>query len=314
MAENFAPVLIPTLNRFIHLRSCILSLLDCEGVDKTDLFIALDYPSKDSHWEGYNKIVNFLDVLIGFKSITIIKREVNFGASENILDGYNIIFKNYSRLILSEDDNIFSKDFLIYMNKTLELYEYDLNVFSVSGYNYPINMPNHYDKNIYLWCGFSAWGVGLWRDKFQKINFSEDDVRNSVLSFFRKLNRVRKFNEIANIYIPSLIHMTKGKMIHGDIYISLYQFLHNMNSVFPVISRVRNIGNDGSGVNCNYIEDDIYSKQEIFEGPSNYEISNIKFPNKYISESLKKHFYLNKKSQFKIFCKVVFINLGLYKI
>lgn len=314
MIHNYAPVLVPTLNRFEHFRTCILSLVECKGSNQTDLFVLLDYPTKELHWEGYNKILEFLTNFNGFKSVNVIKRSTNFGAHDNIIDGYKIVFEKYDRLILSEDDNVFSKDFLIYMNKTLEKYKDDSTIFSVSGYNYPITIPNQYQENIYLWCGFSAWGVGLWKDKLEKVNFNEKIVRSNIKSFFKDLNKVIQFNNIANIYITSLIHMLKEKKIHSDIIISLYQFLHNMNSVFPVVSRVRNTGNDGSGVNCSFIENDIYSSQEIFNGSNEYEISNINLSDKNIAKTLQRHFYLNKKAQIKVFCKVIFINLGLYKI
>lgn len=53
MIENFSPVLICTLNRYVHFKRCIESLSACTYADKTDLFIGLDYPLKDEHWEGY---------------------------------------------------------------------------------------------------------------------------------------------------------------------------------------------------------------------------------------------------------------------
>ena len=62
--KNFAPVLIPTLNRFNHFKSCLDSLRKCTYSDQTDLFIALDYPLKENHFEGYYKILNYLNTKI----------------------------------------------------------------------------------------------------------------------------------------------------------------------------------------------------------------------------------------------------------
>lgn len=310
MISYYTPVLIPTLNRFFHFKNCIESLLECEGSQYTDLFIVLDFPSKEAHWEGYNKINAFLHDLIGFKSISVIKREINFGAHANILDGYDVIFKNYDSLILSEDDNVFAKDFLIYMNKSLQKYKYDANVFSISGYNYPIQIPKSYQNNVYFWSGFSAWGVGLWRDKFLKIDWSEDVVQFNTKCFLKDYKKAIQLDKIGNHYIPALLHMYNVKQVHGDTYISMYQFINNITSVFPVISRVRNMGHDGSGINCGLMENDVFSTQEIYTGSSNYEISKVLENNPIIDKILYNHFKVKLNSKLKLFVKLFLFNVG----
>ena len=42
--RNYAPVIIPTLSRFEHFKRCWESLENCTGADKTEVFVALDYP------------------------------------------------------------------------------------------------------------------------------------------------------------------------------------------------------------------------------------------------------------------------------
>lgn len=312
MINGYAPVLIPTLNRFDHFERCVASLSACEGSEQTDLFVALDYPSKESHWEGFTIIKELLKDIKGFKSLTVINRTVNFGAHANIHEAYDFIFKNYDRVILSEDDNVFSKDFLIFINKSLQQYEHDSTIFSVSGYNYPVKMPKSYTDEVYFWRGYSAWGVGLWRDKFLKMDCSEEAIQNSVSNFFKDYKKVWEFNKIANNYVPALVTMLEKKAIHGDTYICLYQFLNNMTSVFPVVSRVRNLGHDGSGVNCGVMIDDIYSKQEIYQGKSTYEIPKNAKQDEEINTVLRSHFSIKMKSQFKFFCKLFLINKGFH--
>ena len=168
----FAPVLIPTLDRYSHFKECIESLLMCTHVDKTDLFIALDYPLKEVHWKGYNKIANYVTEIKGFKSVTIIKREVNFGVRKNTLDAREKIFKQYDRLILSEDDNVFSPDFLDFINQGLEVYKDRKDILSITGYQYPVSLPQNYKQDVYLFSGFSAWCYGIWKDKWDSIDWN----------------------------------------------------------------------------------------------------------------------------------------------
>ena len=100
--SQFAPVLIPTLNRYDHFRRCVESLSKCTHADKTDLHIALDYPANDSHWDGYNKIKEYLNEVSGFKSVNIIQRDQNYGSIQNIKDAREQVFQRYDRIILSE--------------------------------------------------------------------------------------------------------------------------------------------------------------------------------------------------------------------
>jgi hypothetical protein len=310
MIENYAPILIPTLNRYEHFKRCINSLKECDFSSQTDLFIALDYPLKDSHWDGYNKILKLIDEVEGFNTVNIIKREINFGANKNGSDALNFIFSKYKTLIFSEDDNVFSKDFLMFTNRCLEVYKDDDSIFSVCGYNYPIEIPKFYKNEIYTWQGYSAWGVGLWRDKFLKIDWSKEVVQSEVKSLLNNYTKIIQLNKIGNHYIPALLHMHNVQQVHGDTYISMYQFLNNMTSVFPVISRVRNMGHDGSGVNCVVIEDNVFSAQEIYRGSDNYEIPKILKADEFIAKILYNHFKTQLKSKIKLFVKLILFNSG----
>ena len=50
--------------------------------------------------------------------------------------GVTQIFKKEKKLIVLEDDLIFSKNFLYFMNQALYLYENKNRVFHISGWNY----------------------------------------------------------------------------------------------------------------------------------------------------------------------------------
>ena len=58
--KQYAPVWIPTLNRFEHFKRCLESLERCTGADKTDVYVGLDYPPSDKYVEGWKKIDAYL--------------------------------------------------------------------------------------------------------------------------------------------------------------------------------------------------------------------------------------------------------------
>ena len=62
MSIKYAPIYIPTLCRDEHFITGLESLKKNRWAKYTDVYIALDYPAKESHWEGYRKICEYLDL------------------------------------------------------------------------------------------------------------------------------------------------------------------------------------------------------------------------------------------------------------
>lgn len=251
----FSPVIIPTLCRYEHFRNCIESLAKCTWAEKTDVYVGLDYPAKESHWEGYIKIKEYLSEIqriSPFKSLTIIKRDHNFGIGPNG-NSSNLreyVLSKHDSFIFSEDDNIFSPAFLDYMNKGLEKIKDDPTVFAICGYRhfYDLKFENNtfYRQNV----DFSAWGYGIWGYQWKqsheilKLSYLLRNLfnPNSLIRLYRNgLNRLSKFF--------SLIMHNKGLSLTDNI-LSVYICLKNIDVIMPTISLVRNMGWDGSGENC----------------------------------------------------------------
>jgi len=283
---NLAPVLITTLNRSIHFKRCVESLSLCTHADKTVLYIALDYPLHDSHKAGYKIIKKYLPSIKGFKSVIIIERDRNFGAVDNFFDLIDQVFKKYDRVIISEDDNVFSIDFLAFVNKGLEVYEKRSDIFSISGYQYPIKVPKAYKDDVYIWTGFSAWGVGIWKEKWNKVDWEYPELK----IFLDDKRNIKKIKSISENYVAALKSILKTGYITGDTLISYHLIVHGLFSIFPIVSRVRNMGHDGSGVHCGYLEKDIYSAQvlNLKNNDTNFPINIEKSSKMY--KSLKSHF------------------------
>ena len=259
--HNFAPVLIPTLNRYKHFKRCVESLAECTHAEKTDLYIALDYPLNESHWDGYKKIANYVNEIKGFKAVVIIKRDKNYGAIKNVKEARKEIFKKYDRIIVSEDDNEFSPNFLDYINKGLEKFEDDENVLAVSGYCQPIKIPINYNGNYYYQRRLPAWGFGIWKKKWKNFYYSHDDL----ISFTKKWSNAWKLYERSQRHFGSVLGAIKdGRDFYGDMAVGFYMTMNeNVRCISPTISKVRNHGHDGTGVHCGNMNIDIYKMQEI---------------------------------------------------
>ena len=126
---KYAPVLITTVNRFEHFRKCLESLNECTWADQTDVFVAVDYPGKEEHFAGYKRIREYLlqKHNFCFHSLNIIYRETNYfySGKGNLRCLIDEVFKKFDRCIVSEDDNVFSPNFLMFMDKALDKFEKD---------------------------------------------------------------------------------------------------------------------------------------------------------------------------------------------
>ena len=249
----YAPVLIPTLCRNQHFIRCIESLKKNIWAENTEIYIALDYPSKESHWLGYNKILKYLEGDFSeFAEFHIIKRPYNYGAHDNVVDARNKIFEKFDRYIYTDDDCEFSTNFLKYMNLCLEAYEDDESVLGVAGYSYPVewNITPEYNafKSSLI---FPMWGTGFWRDKLNKMLY---ELKNDYIAEYVRDNSIKRENMTDARYVDSLsfalnYESTLSKSA-TDVACGCYlQFKHKY-VINPVISMVRNYGFDGSGEWC----------------------------------------------------------------
>lgn len=259
----YAPVIIPTLCRYKHFKRCLESLSRCTGAENTEVYIGLDFPTKDSHWEGYNKIKDYLRDCgnLGFKQLHIIERPYNYGlgSNGNYVTLKHELFKKYDRLISSEDDNEFAPCFLDYMNKALEKYKDNPKVYWITGYSHPY-IEHITTENIIFKHGVCALGVGLWREKEKEYEKKSFKYFEGEITNWRRLLKVLKSYPLG---IPSEIVMFYRKEIYGDICKGIFCRTEDVYQIWPRVSLVRNWGYDGSGEHCETNNE--FSSQKISE-------------------------------------------------
>ena len=245
--KTYAPILIPTLNRFEHLKRCVESLSKCTHADKTELVIGLDYPPSEKYIEGWKQISDYVTTITGFKKVTVFRREENLGPRDNSKKLREYARANYDRYITSEDDNEFSPNFLDYMNKGLEKYKDHPKVFAICGYNYLEIDMSGYENDYYFSHEMNAWGWGSWFNEkcdnvlnmINKSGYLMELIKNVPFRVFLK-DGLKRCNLLFNIGLDK----------RGDAYLTYYQWNYDMYCMFPRLSMSRNHGFDGSGVHC----------------------------------------------------------------
>lgn len=257
----FAPVVIPTLNRYEHLRNCVASLARCEYSSETVLFISVDYPPSEKYREGYVKIKEYLEKGIsGFKDVVVIYQDHNLGAVKNCEFLKDLVFKSYDRLILTEDDNIFSPCFLDFMNQGMNKFYDDDRVLTICGYNH-IDFIKKSSKNTIAIPGGCCWGIGLMKGKeeiikkYKSSGFCKEVLNSTKMS-------LKLFMTEPSI-VENLITMQKKGQLYGDLMRDVACIFMHKYQIRPSVSLCRNMGQDGSGVHSTKLSNNIYLKQEI---------------------------------------------------
>jgi hypothetical protein len=251
--KNYCPIIIATLNRFEHFKRCVESLQQCNNSDKTEIYISVDYPSKEAHKEGYEKIIHYLNdnPLTGFKKAHIYYQDKNLGVTNNFEFLIDKLSEKYEWYILLEDDNEFSIGFLNFINTTIERFKNDRNFYGVCGYS-RLNKfkEQHWYKSVEATYG-TAQAVKLCRDATKEIN----EIYGRVLSVKELLKVYRRCISYVENYADFLIHNNSvyyapdGTIRPIDYTIGLWLTLKDKYVVQPTISYVRNHGCDGSGEN-----------------------------------------------------------------
>lgn len=283
-----APVVITVYNRYDHFRRCIESLKNCRGANNTDLFIAIDAPFREVDVPASQKIKKFAEHLTGFKTVTVLIRETNIGGRANCFNAIEYALQTHDRFIYSEDDNLFAPDFLEFMNEGLEAYEKRSDIHAICGFNYPIIIPAFYKSDIYAWQGFSAWGYATWKEEYERSIV--EPPRSELKEYLSSRQNRRKLRNVAGHYPRVLYDIVDTGYYTGDSIVCYHLVRQNKYCIFPTISRVRNIGHDGSGLHSHVENTGKYLKQVISDGLVAAHFEEQIGPNKEINEMLRKHF------------------------
>jgi hypothetical protein len=246
---NCAPVIIPTLNRYDHFVKCVESLKRNAHASETELIVGLDFPPAAKYEEGYRRIDEYLSSLTGFKAVTVLRRAENMGAIANIKDLVAYAFERNDRLIFSEDDNVFAPNFLDYVNKGLDLYENDKNIASISGFSYPVAMPESGSTVVKMQRYFSDWGFGVWKDRYLRIKTTLDNAWVRSMLRDRRMRRTLRSKSRKN-YVYSVRLIKRHDIRPMDYTNSIFQTVHDRYTIMPKVTLVKNEGFDNTGVHC----------------------------------------------------------------
>ena len=239
---NLAPILLFTYKRLNTLQQTVAALQQNFLANQSDLFIFSDAAKNDSDKILVTEVRTYLKTISGFKSIHIIEADKNNGLATSIINGVTQVIKKYGKVIVLEDDLITSYNFLAFMNKSLEYYKNNPGIISISGYNMGVKEKKNinYPYDIFFAKRAASWGWATWSKKWDNIDWNIVDFK----IFSKDKIKIKAFNEWGSDMFSMLRKQQLKKNDSWAIRYCYHQFKNNMFCVYPLNSKVRNIGFD----------------------------------------------------------------------
>lgn len=294
---NLAPIVLFVYKRLWHTQQTIESLRRNSLANESDLYIFSDGPKNSKEEPQVSEIRKYIKSISGFKNVIIEEKSKNFGLANSVITGVSQIIVKFNKVIVVEDDLISSPNFLKFMNEALDFYENDSKIFSISGYSFPIEIPDGYKQNIYVLPRSSSWGWATWLDRWRKVDWEVKDYGNFIKDKYKK----KIFSKGGDDLIRMMQNKRAGKIDSWSIIWTYTHFKNAAFCIYPLKSFVKNIGTDKSGVHSKKTK-----KYEVKLAQKDFKISfvsNIK-PNEEILKSLRRFF---KKNFLRLMIHMIFI-------
>lgn len=239
---TYAPIALFTYNRADHTQRAVESLLQNAEAKDSDLFIFSDGAKNEKAIKAVEDNRKYIHTVTGFKSVTIVEREKNWGLANSLIAGITDVINKYGRVIVVEDDLILSPYFLKFMNDGLDKYKNDDRVGAICGYIFPIE--EKLPDNFFLYF-MHPWGWATWKRGWDLLN-------TDTKYLLRKMRfKTNKFNLGGNCGSYGNLYCQKVGLV-DSWYIRFYAslFLEKKLILFPGKTMVLNRGCDGSGTHC----------------------------------------------------------------
>ncbi|HEY9246745.1 MAG TPA: sugar transferase [Candidatus Methanoperedens sp.] len=272
---TLAPIALFVYNRPVHTLRTVEALQKNSLAKESDLIIYSDAPKAPRDTEAVRKVREYIRTITGFKSVSIVYRNRNWGLANSIIDGVTSVVNKHGRIIVLEDDLITSPHFLRFMNEALDMYEDEDQVMHISGSTYPIE---HMEDETFFLRIPLCWGWGTWSRAWQHFRKSND----VMLRFDRKMRKHFSFNNSYH-YWQQLELNKSGAIDTWFVYWYATLFMRRGLALFPRGTLVKNIGFDGSGVHCG----SVYSGKDT--EPANLAVRIGPIPLKESEEAVMRH-------------------------
>ncbi|MDD2505595.1 MAG: glycosyltransferase [Bacilli bacterium] len=293
MQKELAPILIFTYSRPEHTKNTIEALSNNVYAKDSEVWIFSDNAKNEKSLDNVKKVREYINTVPKkkyFKKVTIIEADKNKGLANSIISGVTDIINKYEKVIVLEDDLITTEYFIKYMNECLDFYKENNSIWSISGYNLPINIPNTYNHDIYMSYRGCSWGWATWKDRWETVDWNMTDYNKLKNNYFMR----KSFNKGGNDMSLMLDDQMNNRIDSWAIRWCYSQSKQYKFTVYPVISLIQNNGLDGTGTHSGTTND--FDVQ--IEKKDDYKLENLEI-NPVIVKNFKNKFYYGIKQSIR---------------
>jgi hypothetical protein len=247
---TLAPICLFTYNRINNTKQTIEALKSNFLASESKLFIFSDGPKNEQALIQVKEVRDYLTTITGFKEITIYNSKENKGLANSIISGVSQIIKLYGKVIVLEDDLLSSKNFLDFMNKSLNFYKDSSKVKSINGFSLDVNRDSSCNgSDVFFNKRTYSWGWATWENCWSQKAFN----KNSIKSLISKENMVGFNKECGQDMSKMLMASING--INDSWYVRwvFQHFLEKKYAVYPYKSKITNIGYGENATHCTTI-------------------------------------------------------------
>lgn len=281
--KDYSPIVLFVYNRVDHTKRTVEALKHNLLANKSYLYIYSDAAKNISSKKDVDKVRNYIRRISGFKKIIIVERKNNYGLAKSVIEGVSEVISKHGMVIVLEDDIVTSKSFLSFMNDGLKFYKSNKKIRSITGLNFPIEVPGDYGSDIYISSRPCSWGWATWIDRWKEVDWSNSFYEQYISE---KLEFRNEFNQWGDDLYDMLIFQLEGKVNSWAIKWAFYHTITKSYCVYPVVSMAENIGTDGSGVHADNTSKYFVKTKEYFR----YNFNNYLSESKEIKSEFKKLF------------------------
>lgn len=241
-----APIALFAYARPVHTRRTLEALAANQLANESDLIIFADAARSEDVIARVEAVRYLARSVVGFRSVTVIERRENFGLARNIIEGVDATLKQYSNIIVLEDDMVTSPLFLGYMNDALHRFKDNEKVMHISGYMYPMQTEGL--RETFFLPTASCWGWATWARSWRYFKKDpEEMMRNVTFAQKAAFNLQHAYPFWNQVRMNALgIMNTWAIFWYASILSRGGLCLH------PRRSYVQNIGHDDSGTNATH--------------------------------------------------------------
>lgn len=242
---TLAPIVIFCYNRPDHLQRTVEALTANSLAARSELIVFSDGARKEADEPQIEAVRAYLATVSGFRSVRVVAAPKNKGLARSVIEGVTEVVSTYGKVIVMEDDLLCTPDFLVYMNDAIQTFGENPLVFSVSGYSFGTGAVSSYPDDTALVLRASSLGWGTWKDRWEKADWQVSDFGE----FMNSTERQNRLKDAGEDILPMIIKQQRGLINSWAVRWTYHHVKYGGYCLIPVRSKIRTIGDDGSGSN-----------------------------------------------------------------